>query len=693
MMRTHPRARIYGCWLAAAIASCSSSPPSGFSSGAGDAGSKGDATVDAWDPERCVALVDSDVDGLPNDRECVLGTDPYDPDSDDDGMRDGREVDYPRGCVAGDRAAQRRPARVCVADGDCLAGERCGGLDATVVDTDGDGVRDGDEDLDGDGTVNNARGETDPRLWDTDGDGRSDGEGGLDICRPEGLATPDRAPLAATGVQLARDAAWRASPPRSATGAEGAEGLLLDDVAAGVAAVVVDTGGSDDVRAEAERVEAAVVASMGVPVLVGQSVTTHEELPAVTSLYRVAMGENAGLLRDRLATRLLGVSVATGGPAYPSASALYVEVTTVAHPTRGRVTALVAVAPVEAYDDPARPTGIRARDLTNTTGLAVSTRDLDARCQRFTAGGAPMVDFLWLVDTSGSMSDDQERLGNTAVRFFNNLNGAGVDFRVGVLTAGSSNLNLDSPGFRFISGASAMGARDLAWEVTTGAYMGNGADTRRPYAFAGGMEEPLAAGVVSYETFLMRQQMGEMNPDRRFRFGANVVMFFVTDEAGTNDVTRYFGRDIARWGGDGATQVETITAFFRTAGVRTFGLVNDFGTPCARGDQRDLPKCAILANGGAFIPITTATDAEVTAAMLRIVDGVAGSTSAYALDRTPVSSTLRVTVRGQPVPRSRAEGFDYDAASRSIVFYGGVYRPRPGDAVVVSYRVWVGSVG
>ncbi|MEZ4409724.1 MAG: hypothetical protein R3A52_25115 [Polyangiales bacterium] len=692
-MRSPRRARIYGSWLIAALASCTSGPAPGFSPGAGDAGAVGDLGADANDPERCAAMVDSDVDGLPNDRECALGTDPYDADTDGDGMRDGREVDYPRACVAGDRAAQRRPSRVCVGDGDCAAGETCVGLDPAARDSDGDGVRDGDEDLNADGVINEARGETDPRLWDTDGDGRSDGDGGLDICRAEGLATPDRSPLGATGVQVAREAAWRGSPARSVAGMSGAEGLLLDDVAAGVAGAVVDLAGGDDVRAEAERVEGFVSAAMGVPVLVGQRVTTHEELPAVTSLYRVAAGGSAGALRDRVAAGLLDVDVAAGGPAYPEATALYVEVTTVARPTRGRVTALVAVAPVDDYDDPSRPTGIRARDLTNTTGLADSTRDLDFRCQRFSAGDAPMVDFLWLVDTSGSMSDDQERLGNTAVRFFNNLNGAGVDFRVGVLTAGSSMLNLDAPGFRFISGASPTGARDLAWEVTTGAYMGNGFDNRRPYAFAGGMEEPLAAGVISYETFLARAQAGETNPDRRFRFGSSVVMFFVTDEAGTNDVTRYFGRDIPRWGGDGATQLGTITEFFQTASVRTFGMVNDFGTSCSRGDQRDLPKCVILANGGAFIPITTATDAEVTAAMLRIVDGVAGSTSAYALDRTPVSSTLRVTVRGQPVPRSRAEGFDYDAASRAIVFYGGVYRPHPGDAVVVSYRVWVGSVG
>jgi hypothetical protein len=44
-------------------------------------------------------------------------------------------------------------------------------------------------------------------------------------------------------------------------------------------------------------------------------------------------------------------------------------------------------------------------------------------------------------------------------------------------------------------------------------------------------------------------------------------------------------------------------------------------------------------------------------------------------------------------PRSRAQGFDYDPAARSVVFYGSMFRPRVGDPVVISYRVWAGSLG
>ncbi|MFN3202888.1 MAG: OmpA family protein [Bradymonadia bacterium] len=97
-------------------------------------------------------LVDTDGDGLPDEREMMLGSDPNDPDSDDDGLNDGLEVNT-------------------------------AGTDPTDPDTDGDGLCDGaievegvceaGEDADSDGAV--GEGETDPTNPDTDDDGLEDG--------------------------------------------------------------------------------------------------------------------------------------------------------------------------------------------------------------------------------------------------------------------------------------------------------------------------------------------------------------------------------------------------------------------------------------------------------------------------------------------------------------------------------------
>ncbi|MFP6904346.1 MAG: OmpA family protein [Verrucomicrobiota bacterium] len=104
-------------------------------------------------------IVDTDGDGLTDDREAKYGTDPLNPDTDGDGLKDGEEVDVYR-------------------------------TDPLNPDTDGDGLKDGEEvlthktdplnpDTDGDGLKDGEEvltHKTDPLNPDTDGDGLKDGE-------------------------------------------------------------------------------------------------------------------------------------------------------------------------------------------------------------------------------------------------------------------------------------------------------------------------------------------------------------------------------------------------------------------------------------------------------------------------------------------------------------------------------------
>ncbi|MCD6111516.1 MAG: right-handed parallel beta-helix repeat-containing protein [Thermoplasmata archaeon] len=93
-----------------------------------------------------VMPLDSDGDGLPDYREEELGTSPFNPDTDDDGLPDGIEVDTSDGVAT----------------------------DPTNPDTDGDFLLDGMEDINRNGRVD--KGETDPLDPDTDGDGIPDGK-------------------------------------------------------------------------------------------------------------------------------------------------------------------------------------------------------------------------------------------------------------------------------------------------------------------------------------------------------------------------------------------------------------------------------------------------------------------------------------------------------------------------------------
>jgi outer membrane protein OmpA-like peptidoglycan-associated protein len=102
---------------------------------------------------------DDDEDGLTNAQERRLGTDPNNPDTDGDGLKDGEEV----------KRYRTNPLKQDT-DGDGLAdGEELMKYhtDPLKWDTDGDGLSDGDE-------INKYH--TDPLKLDTDGDGLSDGD-------------------------------------------------------------------------------------------------------------------------------------------------------------------------------------------------------------------------------------------------------------------------------------------------------------------------------------------------------------------------------------------------------------------------------------------------------------------------------------------------------------------------------------
>ena len=112
--------------------------------------------------------VDSDNDGLNDLEEEALGTDPNNADSDGDGVNDGQEVadntDPLQDCDSVNGSPL--PASDCDADGLGNDMEANLGTDPNNADTDGDGLTDGEE-------VNLG---TDPVTADSDGDGITDGQ-------------------------------------------------------------------------------------------------------------------------------------------------------------------------------------------------------------------------------------------------------------------------------------------------------------------------------------------------------------------------------------------------------------------------------------------------------------------------------------------------------------------------------------
>ncbi|WP_376768505.1 hypothetical protein, partial [Nocardioides pelophilus] len=158
----------------------------------------GPADVSATAPTGGVEcdVVDSDDDGLTDDEEGTIGTDPLDPDTDNDGINDGDEVDGTTNTDYGN--APTDPLDPDSDDDGLTDGEETGthNTDPNDPDTDDGGVPDGievdvdgtdpldgtddlvDDDADNDGLTDTEEGTigTDPLDPDTDDDGINDGD-------------------------------------------------------------------------------------------------------------------------------------------------------------------------------------------------------------------------------------------------------------------------------------------------------------------------------------------------------------------------------------------------------------------------------------------------------------------------------------------------------------------------------------
>lgn len=694
---------------------------------------------------RCTPGIDTDADGVFDSQECELGTDPTKSDSDGDGISDGEEqrigtdplktdsdgdgipdaveLSYPKVCVAQDRNTQRRPPPSCMAASDCMTGETCNGLDPTKMDSDGDGVSDNDEDKDGNGTIASTTGETDPRLFDTNGDGLSDKESGARICRPDGLAMITQVGIQANGAQVGHDPIFGMS--KTVSGTKGSA-VLLDDTTTGVSGLA---GGRAttlaDLSADRIDIEGQITAALTgagaqvANVFIGRRFVTHELNDATSSTFRVVQaGVNASTLRDRAATALTGTTAASGASVGADA-AYYLDVTVVRRSSFNDI--IVAISPTTKYDDLSTQTAIRVNDLTNTSAVAQGGKQIDFKCQGLITNKLAIADILWTVDISASMGGNQTLIANTAQTFFRRLRDAGVDFRVGVLAAGSTTWNLSMTtqngwpnGFEFIQGSNLTGDYLLCRQVTAPSSNPKGFcpqdmnvtnDPLGPFGSTAGNdknEEPAAQAVLINDLFKKNAAMGVPNPNFTWRPGVSKIVFMANDEF-TNDYTRYF-RDnnnpdtgLPFGATYSAATLSNIVTYFKDNQIQTYGMVplNNVTTPraCSANNAADVTRCIIEGNGGAWVDVNNATDQQVQAAMNKLVDAIAGAASQYKLTYTPITSTIKVTIRGIEVPRSRQNGFDYDPVNKTVVFYGSQFRPELGDEVYISYRVWKGSLG
>jgi hypothetical protein len=326
---------------------------------------------------------------------------------------------------------------------------------------------------------------------------------------------------------------------------------------------------------------------------------------------------------------------------------------------------------------------IRLEEWTDGTNIARLGSFTRPDCERRNAEVDLKADILLVLDDSGSMKDDQEAVGAAAGAMGEILEAAAIDYRLGVVrmwaedgTQSARRGELRGTGF----------TRDLA-------QFGRDANI----GAKGGWEPGLETGLIALSR--LTPATDDERPDR-LRSGVATVVVHVSDERDQNVECLACGdcdgqEGVAQMCLDpaGEPAIDEFARRYRAEGVTTFALVSDLPNGCRQPAATD-----DFEPGQGYVEVAQATGGRfgsICGDMRQNLEGVArlaaAKASKYVLPETPASATLQVLVgpddNFRELPRSRTNGFDYDAASNAVVLFGDL-APESGETVRIAYRIW-----
>ena len=724
--------------------------------------------VDLGDSERCQAGVDSDGDGLDNDCECNFEPSPLDPgnsDTDGDGLPDGYE-DANGDCRTTGAETQPtvadtdsdgiddgievntpglNPLRIDSDDDGISDGVEYGTcLDPTKADTDGDGIEDGIEDANKDGKIGIcpnrmydpicAQGEYDPCSSDTDGNGTPDDqEVNFLGCRDEFLqAIPMPTILTNAGAdyQLA-----------ISQNAQGAPVMALDAHAynhasasyAGFVASLNRPAGAIEVLRDS--VLSGVQSKYPGARLVsnGRRTISHDGYDAIVSI-KIDLGTSGrpDTARDQVLAGVSGTNTINHGLSgnFSNSAGNLSLIVGVIDRGAGKYIVTAAVAPDAEYESLTSETGFLVDDTTSAMSVARSGEMYENACVAYRVDDRPKVDFIWILDGSGSMADELALVKAYANDFAQILGQSNLDWRIGVATSHCDDITNDtaiSPDVAALIGGDGGLMGPCPSLSSFPGFPGGGGSglkngqlcapgfTTNPVAFADCIDKAASQAIVTEYTITIapaaidRALPRAANDPYKLRENAATVIISVTDEFDDFIQAEMGWRDAGQSGdppndlssGINYTQLDMVVQPFidylrlPDSNATAFGIYWIPGQPCngaaeaAAGIDR-----VVNATGGTAGNIC---DGTLQNTLAQIAQASAGLASGLRLRGIPLPSTLEVRqgdVSTQMIvdpPRSRQQGWDYDAVTNAVSFKGSM-PPQTNDRVVITYKRWVNSV-
>lgn len=288
--------------------------------------------------------------------------------------------------------------------------------------------------------------------------------------------------------------------------------------------------------------------------------------------------------------------------------------------------------------------------LTDGTNIADPNATTETNSQAFIGSQSlSKADFLFVIDNSGSMRDEQQAVADAADTFINRINSSGLDYQIGTINTGSSVYLADTNEDGGFTSDLTEFKSDVINQGTSGSH--------------------IETGIYNAELSLLSTSLGNSSDGAVTTAGypradASLSVVILSDEA-----SQYSRR--------AGTTFDVSNNLFLDRNYRVFSIVTP--DPYNNSQYDELA----LATGGRVADISGISGFESIMDDIAVKAGAAASQ--FQLPNTPISGTITVSVNGTEVPKNNSNGWAYFSQSNSIVFYGSAV-PSEGDSIEVVYE-------
>src|SRR5690554_99221 len=274
--------------------------------------------------------------------------------------------------------------------------------------------------------------------------------------------------------------------------------------------------------------------------------------------------------------------------------------------------------------------------------------------QQFTVeGGSNLADFLFVIDNSGSMSDNQSALADAADSFINVMQSSGLDFQIGTINTGATVELADENG----DGPFTSDLDEFRADVVNQGTYGSATETgiwNAEQALQSVAEGDSTDGVVTAEGYP--------------RAGSSLSVVILSDEE-----SQYTRRS-------GGVEFDPQINLFTDRGYTVYSLIEEYDAPYSQYDD------LALATGGSFGNIGAVEDFSTF--MEEISKSAGGVSSRFELPENVDPVTIEVRKNGTVVPVSQdaENGWIYRPLSNTVLLRGTAL-PVGGDVITIRYEV------